>query len=843
MTTPRQQPDRQDRETARLLSDALPPPALRAEFAKQLGESLQAEFAAKPGLDLQVVARNGRVSLATGVVRSNDSPNQDSLIQDQSPHRQPLFRRPFSRQVGVALVTAASLLAAVGLLSSRPNYSWAAMVEAMGDQPWVHAETLRDGVVRVRRWVASGGSVDASQADGQVVYRRSIRGGFTKFSFSRGEERIVQQRQVTPVADGKQPTWSRLLPSLLDDPTGAEDHEARVVEESWRRVRTAEGRRLVELTVELEIDGKRVLWVLQVDPETHLPVSATPAEGVMGDGEETIRFSFPEQGPDSIHALGVSEQVQTVTLDATAELLPAENEKVSTKQVSRPPLGDPLAGPALTARIDELLSQHWQEESVTPADQASDVEFMRRAYLDLVGRIPTVGEARIFLEDADGEKRTQLVDELLASRDHATHFAAVWRRWLIPPSVDLAPYGGPDRLDRWLADRFQDNLPYDQLARKLLLAEGRISQSGPLLFYAALKLNPEEIAQQASRTFLGMQLDCAECHDHPFDDRITQEDFWGFAAMFAQISRPRGKMNVTSEVLRVQDNRMGEVTLPDSDTVVAPRLPLSERPIATGEDAPFLRRQFVDWLVDPHNERFGQAVVNRVWAHLFGRGLVEPIDDIRADNPPFVPELLEMLALDFARSGYDLRRLVKRIALTGAYQKTSQSETSGARPAEVFARMNVKSFTAEQLHDCIAVATRSAATAGRLPGDGGGGLVRSGDFSREQFIRLFEAPGGKAVDYHAGIPQALTMMHGGLIHSATDLGTSGLLRSLSAPFFTDEQRIETLFLATLSRQPTADELTLMSPHVATAADDNQRQERLGDILWALLNTAEFTLNH
>jgi len=229
-----------------------------------------------------------------------------------------------------------------------------------------------------------------------------------------------------------------------------------------------------------------------------------------------------------------------------------------------------------------------------------------------------------------------LVDRLLVHRDHATHVAALWHAVLLPNEVDLTRIGGTDKFDEWLADRFAANEPYDQIVRELLLAEGRVSESGPLLFYAALKLNPEELAARSSRAFLGVRMECAQCHDHKFDV-MTQHDFWSFAAFFARISRPRGKMEMTSPVLAVHDNERGDVTIPNSAEVVPPRLPTTDSNIQDTPGGPSRRKQLVDWLTSKDNGQFARAAVNRVWAQLFGRGLVEPVDDMRpvqhADRP------------------------------------------------------------------------------------------------------------------------------------------------------------------------------------------------------------------
>jgi hypothetical protein len=505
------------------------------------------------------------------------------------------------------------------------------------------------------------------------------------------------------------------------------------------------------------------------------------------------------------------------------------------------PFAEPLPPNELSRRVDDGLAALWQANAIRPVGHASDAEFMRRVYLDLTGRIPSVSEVQAFLDDTSPNRRELLVDRLLAHRDHATHLAAVWREVLLPNDVDLTRLGGAAKFDEWLAERFSDNVPYDKVVRELLLAEGRVSESGPLLFYAALKLNPEELAARTSRAFLGVRMECAQCHDHFFDESITQRDFWSFAAFFARISRPRGKMEMTSPVLAVRDNKEGDVTIPESDEIVRPRLPLTAAELDDSPDGPTRRQHLVDWLTSKNNGHFARATVNRVWSHLFGRGLVEPVDDMRPANAPIAPEVLDTLSRDFAASGFDLRRLLRELVLTNAYQLSSRSEESDPSRTLHFAQMNIKSFTAEQLYDCISVAAgRRAETVGPMDAVG---LERFSDMSRQAFIEQFRAPQGQTTDYQAGIPQALTLMHGGLIHSATDLASSGLLKSLAAPFFTDEQRLDTLFLSTLSRYPEERERAVMLQPINAAKDDKEKQQALGDVLWALLNSAEFTLNH
>jgi hypothetical protein len=530
-------------------------------------------------------------------------------------------------------------------------------------------------------------------------------------------------------------------------------------------------------------------------PAEVVVVEEAPAAEAVAKGEVKLRIAKPPVAAEQHEDL-VERKTELEKEDKAAAKAAHEKFVPAAETIAWQPFDAPLPENELARQVDEQLTALWQKNGIEPAGQASDPEFMRRAYLDLTGRIPTVSEVRTFLDDKSPERRKLLVDRLLAHHDHTTHLAAVWREVLLPNDVDLTRLGGTAKFDEWLAGRFRENVSYDKIVRELLLAEGRVSESGPLLFYAALKLNPEELAARTSRAFLGVRMECAQCHDHPFD-AVSQNDFWSFAAFFARISRPRGKMEMTSPVLAVRDNAEGDVTIPDTDEVVRPRLPLSAIELEEKSNSPPRREQLVDWLASPNNGQFARATVNRVWAHLFGRGLVEPVDDMRPDNAPIAPEVLDTLSRDFAASGFDMRRLLRELVLTNAYQLSSRSEVSDPGRTLHFAQMNIKSFTAEQLYDCISVAAgRSVAGAVNAPG-----LDRFSNMSRQAFIEQFRAPTGQMTDYQAGIPQALTLMHGGLIHSATDLGSSGLLKSLAAPFFSDDQRLDTLFLATLSRYP------------------------------------------
>jgi hypothetical protein len=487
----------------------------------------------------------------------------------------------------------------------------------------------------------------------------------------------------------------------------------------------------------------------------------------------------------------------------------------------------------MAARVDALLAQAWERAGITPAPEASDAEFLRRAYLDLTGKIPTVGEARAFLADKDQAKRQRLIEALLAQPAHANHLATTWTRFLLPQNDAARAFGGA-QFHTWLADKFADNTAYDAIARELLLAKGQVQQTGPVLFYTALELKPEELAASTSRSFLGVQIQCAQCHDHPFD-HWTQRDFWGYAAFFARLQRPASAQQ--QFFFQVADADQGEVKFPDTQEVVLPKF-LGGEEAPDGQDGT-RREKLATWLTSDRNAYFAKAAVNRLWANLFGRGLVHPVDDLGPHNPASNPEVLEELAAYFVATKYDVRNLMKTLALTKAYQSSSASSEKDGRP-ELFARMAIKPLTGEQLYDCLALATARRQTTVAYNGFPANGFY---DQTRVGFLAKFNTAPGAAADYQNGIPQALTLMNGQEVRTATDLTQSDILVALTAPFFTDEKRVETLFLSTLSRFPRDDERKQFVDYVTVKSDPEAKRKALGDVLWALLNSAEFTLNH
>lgn len=488
----------------------------------------------------------------------------------------------------------------------------------------------------------------------------------------------------------------------------------------------------------------------------------------------------------------------------------------------------PESTQAMTARVDLLLEQGLRDEGWQPAELCNDAAFLRRVMLDLTGAPPTAADVLSFLKDQSADKRSRLIDRLLSSPDCATHLAATWADWLLPAESFADERGGRDGLHIWLRERFADNLRYDRLIADLLVSAGP-ARTGPNIFFTALEGKPEKIAAKTARTFMGIQLDCAECHDHPFDD-WSQKDFWGFAAYFAQLSVDEAMMGNGN----VHDVAEGEVTLPGTEEIIAPR-PLVQTGysgIASGTR----RQRLTLWLTAPENPFLARAAVNRVWSLLFGRGLIEPIDDMRDIQLASHPELLQELASYFARSGYDLRNLITVLAKTEAYQRATLHD-SGNPPQNSYAVMSAKPLTQRQLVNSLTHVARQLAT-------GESDAVAAG--LARQLGRLR----GDASEAQLGIVSALVALHGEAFDQASRENSSQLLLALTAPHMDSHKQVRWLFLATLGRNPTPAEQAAFSdfvsqPAISQSGTTEQAESPAtawqSDLLWALINSTEFAM--
>jgi hypothetical protein len=498
---------------------------------------------------------------------------------------------------------------------------------------------------------------------------------------------------------------------------------------------------------------------------------------------------------------------------------------------------------ALAAQIDRLLAAGWAEAKVRPAPPADDAEYLRRVYLDLVGKIPTAAEARDFLDDPNPEKRTLLVEYLLASPAYLTHATESYRKLLLPEAdTDAQLRGLTPTFEAWLRKKIANEAGYDQIVKEVLTvrlgslgrragnAHDPRAEPSPLAYYVAKDAKPENLAAGAARTFLGIRLECAQCHNHPFD-HWKREQFWGLAAFFAGVSK-QGKADALGPIREVADRR--ELAIPDTTQIVKAAFLDTKKPQwgrRTGG-----RELLADWVTAPENPYFARAAVNRVWARFFGTGIVDPVDDLRPDNPPSHPELLELLARQFRSHGYDQKFLIRTITATKAYALTSGVGRSETVPENLFAAMPVRTLSPAQLFETLAQATGLR--------EGSRGYFDYEGSPKDRFVELFTNRDEKPTEGETSILQALALMNGPLMATVTSPQTSDTLAAIAeAPYLDTPGRIETLYLAALTRRPRPQELERFVPYVERGATPGDRAQALGDVFWALLNSPEFRFNH
>ena len=482
---------------------------------------------------------------------------------------------------------------------------------------------------------------------------------------------------------------------------------------------------------------------------------------------------------------------------------------------------DVVASPLSTEQVDRHLAARWDNAKASGASVADDGLFVRRIYLDLIGRIPTAGEARQFIDDPLEDKRRVLVSRLLNTAAHARYAATVWRRQWIP-QADLTQPLLADEIEIWLASQIRAGVGFDQIVRELLSSPSK-ENGPPTTFLKASEFKPENLAANSTRAFLGINLDCAQCHDHPFS-RWTRDQFWETAAFF---NRP-GRSDSPKTGL--------EIAIPGLHRSVSPRFLAGAAPTwpehLTDETG---RKVFADWITSKQNPYFARNVANRIWAQFFGTGLVEPIDDLNHENPASHPELLDDLAQGLIEQNFDVKALIATLVTTHAYQLSSAQERFEAHDERLFARSIVRGLSGEQLYDSLRIAAG-------LPSEREDLDPQNALRERNRFAERFRVE--RAANAQRSILQSLSLMNGTMTSELTDVDKSPTLRAVSeSPFLDTQGRIEALFLATFSRSPSDQERMLYVEYVDCAQPPSDMKSRLADIFWAMLNSAEFSTNH
>ena len=521
------------------------------------------------------------------------------------------------------------------------------------------------------------------------------------------------------------------------------------------------------------------------------------------------------------------------------------------------PAPKPSKDPAdvLAALIDKHLAKDWEARGIVPAEVTDDGEFIRRVYLDVIGRAPKASEVREFIDDKSPDKRVKLVDHLLKMPGHANHFAAVTRAQWLPQTMtnfQLAQFG--TQFETWLRAQYRENTPADQVVKRILTVKLTVNTQNPMFrfvqpdgtdpdgfslaaFYSANEGKPENVGSAVSRLFLGVKLECAQCHDHPFAP-YTRDQFWQFAAFFAELNPLAGPRPGFVGPMLPQSDR-NTIGIAGTDRKVTATFFDGTNPDWSLDRVP--RVELAEWLVSAKNPYFAKNTANRVWAHFFGIGIQDPVDEPGENNQPSHPELLKELGQAFADSGFDNRMLIRAITRTRAYQLTSKMTHPGQADPRRFARMNLKGLTPAQLFDSLVSATGFREPVG-FRNQQNFGFVQPGN-PRSQFLSRFVST-DKPTETSTTILQALMLMNGQFIGDQTDLVKSEVLAAIvDVPGWDTKQRVSTLFLTAFARNPTADELEKFSSYVDRGGAKNDKKQALADVFWVLLNSPEFLFNH
>lgn len=514
-------------------------------------------------------------------------------------------------------------------------------------------------------------------------------------------------------------------------------------------------------------------------------------------------------------------------------------------QLRSPPTIDDT--PPTSRQVDRLLIQQWKRLGILPSQPSNAETFVRRVTLDICGTLPTRQEVEDYLNDERADKRAKLINRLLDRPEYAVYFSLKWADILKNRG---SGYGtskqraGTALFSGWIRNAIATNKPYDRFVGEILTASGNQNQIPPAIWYRSVRTLPDYV-ESVAQAFLGVRIQCAQCHHHPFE-RWSQQDYFSLAAVFARVGRKGGFADAevpTSEVIYLKEK--GDVFHPRTGDLLQPR-PLGGPDFELGPfDDP--RKSLAHWMIQPENPYFARTMVNRIWAHFLGRGIIDPIDDARSTNPPSNPELLDALASDFTQSGFDVKHLIRVICNSSAYGADSTPNQFNQNDEQTFARFYPRRLTAEVLLDGISqvleVPTQFSGGKGKFPA-GTRAIELPDENIPAHFLDVFGRPARTSacecerID-EASLAQALELVNSSEINrKLTD--ENGLVGRLAANTLAHAVNVEEIFLRYFARHPQPNELATAVEFLETEED---RAEAYRSLLWSLLATNEFMFNH
>ncbi|MDP6447099.1 MAG: DUF1549 domain-containing protein [Pirellulaceae bacterium] len=621
------------------------------------------------------------------------------------------------------------------------------------------------------------------------------------------------------------------------------------------------GYRMIEQWIEAGTpfgdDVERRLVSVRVEPSSGLvPIGGeqqlkTTAKYSDGSVRDVTQLALYESNADAMAEVDGAGLITVSDIPGKVAVMVRYQGQVSVFTAAVP-LGAAVDNlPEIRNFVDQHVFANLKQIGIPPSPICDDATFLRRVTLDIAGRLPTAAEAIEFSKSDSSDKRDQVIDRLLRSPQYADYFASKWTPLLKNRRDRTNDITSNFAFHAWIRDSLLANVSYDQFVRELLAATGTVVGNPPVAWYKRVK-DPKEQLEDVAQLFLGVRMQCAQCHHHPFE-RWSQDDYYSLAAFFSQIGR---KPTATAGEDLIFHKR-GAATAKNVKTGV------SLRPSALGDDVGLIgpdddpRLRLADWMSSEKNEYFAKALVNRYWKHFFKRGLIEPEDDIRDTNPPTNPELLAALEQHFISSGFDLKELIRALTRSSAYQLSAQPNEFNRVDRQNYSRFYPRRLQAEVLLDAVDDMTGATTRFPNLPAGTRAIALPDNSYNKSSaFLQVFGRPASASVCecervQSSSLAQSLHLINSGEMKAKLATG-GGRAARLSSSDMTTEEKINELYMAAFSRPPRANEMKIASNYLLeplTDADgkpigaNTAKRQNLQDLIWALINTKEFLFNH
>jgi len=594
--------------------------------------------------------------------------------------------------------------------------------------------------------------------------------------------------------------------------------------------------------------------MLALNGEQQLVVTAHYSDGSVEDVTRSALFEPNDKDMAAADAVG---RIRVFNQPGGFAVMVRYQGRVATFRATIP-LGAPVGELPLARNfVDEQVFRQLKKVGMPPSAISDDATFLRRVTLDIAGRLPSAEEVEAVSTSKDAARRDAVIDRLLASTDYADYFANKWSALLRNRRSEAKQARGTYAFHGWIRDSLAANKPFDRFVRDILTASGDVSENPPVAWYRQVRTMQTQL-EDVSQLFLGQRMQCAQCHHHPYE-KWSQADYWSFGAAFSQVGFRAGSQ--PGEDIIVHRRGEAQATNKKNGQSVKPAALAEPAFKLSPDDDP---RQFLaDWMTSPRNPWFAKALVNRYWKHFFGRGLVDPEDDMRDTNPPTNPELLDALAAHFTASGFDLKDLVRTIARSTTYQLSAEPNAYNARDRHHFSRFYPRRLPAEVLYDSVNAITGSRSQFDGMPAGTRAVCLPDNSFNAgSYFLTVFGRPESSSAcecerSMDASLSQSLHLLNSKDIQAQLGTDTSRAAR-LAADARPDDAKLSDLYRLAFGRVPTAAEGKIFGDYLARksaavkegkdaaetdAARAKARREAWEDTVWALLNSKEFLFNH